>query len=345
MYDFIMKILFTTHYHAFQNPGGGETVLLDTKKALENQGVQVKLFNQWEDKISNYDLIHDFSSLNWRNWQGFKSYGPKLVVTPVMWPDTSLQNVLKHKVKSFLKDVSNNHSPEVNFQAALKIPDAFFCTSKLEAEKISSLYDLNINKFKTISNGIFPSSNFNPDSNFSSKLKFKKYFLYVGRISPLKNVDSIINSILLKNKNLLIIGKPDTLDENYGLEIIKKYQNHPQVQIIDSLPHQSYELLTAYKLAEAVIVASQFETCSMVGLEAGSLGTPVIMTDKGATSEYYQNFVRYMNPDDFSTLNKALDYKWSESERLQLQKHILSNFDFRNIATKLISEYEKVLKV
>ncbi len=338
-----MKILFTTHYHAFQNPGGGETVLLNTKKALEAKGLQVKLFNQWEDKISKFDIIHDFSSLNWRNWEGFKAYGPKLIVTPVMWPNDSFQNKIKENFKYTIKELTQNNSPEVNFHSALKIPDAFFCTSSIEAKKISNLYNLELKKFHIIPNGIFPFSN-TVSKDFLSQLKFQDYFLYVGRISPLKNVNQIIESVLAKNQNLIIVGKPDALDSGYGQNILNRYNNHPNIQFIDSLPHQSSELFSLYQSARALIVASAFETCSMVGLEAASLGTPVIMTSTGATKEYYQDFVSYVDPSNVTTLLNAIDKKWTDIEKLNLKNHILNNYDFKIIAENLLTKYEKVLK-
>ena len=55
-----MKILFNTYYHAFQNPGGGEIVLLKTMEALQRKGIQVELFNKWKTNLREYDLIHNF---------------------------------------------------------------------------------------------------------------------------------------------------------------------------------------------------------------------------------------------------------------------------------------------
>ena len=57
-----MKILFFAYPSAFQAPGGGEVLLLKTKEALESKGIFVKLFDQWNDKLKDYDILHVFGT-------------------------------------------------------------------------------------------------------------------------------------------------------------------------------------------------------------------------------------------------------------------------------------------
>ena len=59
-----MKILFNNSNIGFQHPGGGEVLLLKTKEYLEKAGIKVKLFNPWEDKLNDFDLLHNFGKSN-----------------------------------------------------------------------------------------------------------------------------------------------------------------------------------------------------------------------------------------------------------------------------------------
>ncbi len=340
-----MKILFNTYIHAFQNPGGGETVLLKTKEALEKKGITVDLFDQWKMKISDYDIMHDFSSINWRYWESFKGCGVKLAVTPVQWPNDSFPKPIEEKTKSIIKNVLGYSSPEVNIWNAMRIPDIFFPTTQMEMDKILNYYELPKNtKYKVIYNGIDSPTKIDLEENsFFKKFQINDYLLYVGRISPLKNVEFIIESALATNSKLVLVGTADITDAEYAKKLKEKYQH--KVIFVGALPSQSKILTDAYKGAKALIVASFFETCSLVGLEAGSLGIPVIMTEAGATKEIYQNHVQYINPYQKETLISAIKNISSIGIKdYSLQKYILDNFSWDKVADALITSYLDLLR-
>src|SRR3990167_5426594 len=72
---------------AFQNPGGGETLLLKTKEYLEKMGVEIKLFDLWTDRFKEGDLLHVFGSVKETLglMQSAKSKGAKIVISPIIW--------------------------------------------------------------------------------------------------------------------------------------------------------------------------------------------------------------------------------------------------------------------
>lgn len=339
-----MKILFNTYYHAFQNPGGGEVVLLKTKEALLKRDVQVDLFNPWTHKLKNYDLIHNFATLNFRDWDGFKAYCPKLVVTPVMWPDDSIATCLKEKLKAQIKDMCGMSSSEVNFWNALQRVDHFFPTTNQESERIQKRFGISEKKLTTIYNGVSSPDESQSENCFYEKYKLKEFFLYVGRISPLKNVHLIIDSVIKTGEKIVIIGQSDIVDKKYHEDLIEKYKKNELVYFLGPLPQDSKELNDAYYASKAVVVASHFETCSLVGLEAGIRGIPVIMTNQGATHEVYGNFVDYINPNEPDNLTKSLEIKWSLEKREALKQHIKNNYQWDSIAKRLVSQYEEIIK-
>lgn len=339
-----MKILFNTYYHAFQNPGGGEVVLLKTKEALLKLGVQVDLFDPWKHKLKNYDLIHNFATLNYRDWDGFKAYCPKLVVTPVMWPDDSIATCLKEKLKAQIKDMCGMSSSEVNFWNALQRVDHFFPTTNQESERIQKRFGISEKKFTTIYNGVGSPDESRSENYFYEKYKLKDYYLFVGRISPLKNVHLIIESVIKTGQKIVIIGQSDIVDKKYHEDLIEKYKKNELVYFLGPLVQDSKELNDAYYASKAVVVASHFETCSLVGLEAGIRGVPVIMTNQGATHEVYGNFVEYINPNEPDNITKSLEINWSLEKKEALKQHIKNNYQWENIAKRLVSQYEEIIK-
>lgn len=338
-----MKILFNTHYHAFQNPGGGEVVLDKTMEALLAKGIDVVKFDQWKTKICQFDILHDFSSLSWRNWEGYKKYGVKLVVTPVMWPNTTFLKPQREFAKAGLKNLIGVKSPEVNMWNAMRLPDLFCPTSKMEMDRIMKFFYLRDSaKFKVIHNGLSVKSvEKNRRNSFVEKFGVEDYFLFVGRLSPLKNVHRIIEATLAEGKNLVVIGDADLIDLSYAGNLKNRYSD--KVTFIPHLPHQSDLLFDAFRGAKALIVASLFETCSLVGMEAGALGTPVIMTESGATKEIYSDFVHYVKPLDVYTIQEAIKKVCSETPSDKLRNHIIANYSWDRVADDLINAYSKVL--
>jgi hypothetical protein len=62
-----MRVLFATYSSAFQNPGGGEIVLLSLKRELQTLGHAVELYNPWKHHFADFERIHYFSSVELRS--------------------------------------------------------------------------------------------------------------------------------------------------------------------------------------------------------------------------------------------------------------------------------------
>lgn len=138
----LLKILFNTYSIAFQNPGGGEAIILKLKKALENRGHQVELYNKWEHKIKDFDLIHEFSLLEWQNWNHFKYLNKPLVLTPTAWPRNGFLDILKMRIKSILKQTLQSSSPPYSLYHYLKLPDVICPTTSLRrSETLSTFFN------------------------------------------------------------------------------------------------------------------------------------------------------------------------------------------------------------
>jgi D-inositol-3-phosphate glycosyltransferase len=122
-----------------------------------------------------------------------------------------------------------------------------------------------------------------------------RMLLFVGRIEPLKGIDTLIEAIaLIKEQGLfkdsgicltIIGGDPDVSEEmmtsemarlkelcdRYGLgDLITFLGKHDQ----DTLPYY-------YSAAEVVVMPSQYESFGMVALEAMACGTPVLASEVG----------------------------------------------------------------
>lgn len=169
------------------------------------------------------------------------------------------------------------------------------------------------------------------------------YIIYAGRITPAKGCDEIIDKFLTykqKNRNelkLVLIGKKD-------MEL-------PSVEDIVFLGFVSNEeKLALMREARLFVIASHFESLSIVVLEALSVKTPVLVTEKcevlkghvlrskagfcyntynefeEAINKTYQDNTEYLNMGECGRKYVEDNYSWDKI--IDSMRKIIDNVDF-----------------
>jgi D-inositol-3-phosphate glycosyltransferase len=119
--------------------------------------------------------------------------------------------------------------------------------------------------------------------------------LYVGRIEPLKGIDTLIESMaIMKQRGILDIfpmclavigGDPDVSDEQITAEMERLQAMRESYGIDDMimfLGRQDQDTLQYYySAAEVVVVPSHYESFGLVALESMACGTPVVASETG----------------------------------------------------------------
>jgi D-inositol-3-phosphate glycosyltransferase len=117
--------------------------------------------------------------------------------------------------------------------------------------------------------------------------------LFVGRIEPLKAIDTIFDAVELIRESApcladricvaVIGGDPHDTDDQEMQRLQDLAYNHKRLRgIVDFLGAKEHELLPLYyAAASVVIVPSDYESFGMVALEAMASGTPVIASEVG----------------------------------------------------------------
>ena len=116
--------------------------------------------------------------------------------------------------------------------------------------------------------------------------------LFVGRLEPLKGVDTILDALVLlrerepalfQKTRLVVIG--GSLSDRADTELARLRQLVAALGLegtVEFLGAKGQELLPCYyALASAVIMPSDYESFGMVALEAMASGTPVIASEVG----------------------------------------------------------------
>ncbi|MSQ32235.1 MAG: glycosyltransferase, partial [Dehalococcoidia bacterium] len=112
-----------------------------------------------------------------------------------------------------------------------------------------------------------------------------KVLIYVGRLEPLKGIDTILMATAdvadKSNLKFLIVGgNPDTdVEASRLLGIAKTLKIDHLVTFTGSVPHE--KLATYYSAADVCLVPSYYESFGLVAVEAMACGTPVIASMVG----------------------------------------------------------------
>ncbi|MCE9647368.1 MAG: glycosyltransferase [Chloroflexi bacterium] len=183
-----------------------------------------------------------------------------------------------------------------------------------EATQLRFLYKANDRKLIVIPPGV-DTSHFYPISSDEAKQYIglkpeNRMVLFVGRIEPLKGVDTLIQAMAcldlqetLRPVHLAIIGGEPNATAQDMTEEMTRLQNLCDELCMggmvvflgkrgqDTLPYY-------YSAAEVVVMPSLYESFGMVALEAMACGTPVIASEVGGLGYLVQNgMTGYTVPD------------------------------------------------
>jgi len=174
--------------------------------------------------------------------------------------------------------------------------------------------------------------------NNSSK---NNYFAYLGRVSKEKGVDLFCEAIKEANLNGLVIGDGSELERlkiKYPNIVFTGWKNKSEINM----------LLKDVKVL--VFPSLWYETMGLSALEALSVGIPVIVGDKCATSDYIINnknglIFKSGNKEDLvKKLKECDDEKISKLSENAYKYYWKNPFDKKKYYEELTKYYKQILK-
>jgi glycosyltransferase involved in cell wall biosynthesis len=340
-----LRIAFYVYPTAFQSPGGGEIQLLKTKEHLEKLGAKIKLLDTWNDKLKDFDILHVFGSVKdcLPIMLAAKNAGIKVVLSTICWYSwksalgtygSRTQRALafaRHFAKAYLPFIPSKR------KTMIQISDALLPNSQSEAGQLMSFFGASRDKITVVPNGVEPSfAEANPDA-FTAKFKLKDFILCVGRIEPRKNQLNMIRALKDSPYPLVFVGQVVPHHKNY-YDLCRK-EAGANVHFLDAFEHGSPLLASAYAACNTFLLASWLETPGLAALEAALAGAKIVITEEGATREYFQQFALYAAPNNLSDIRQKTIQAFASSPVPALKKHILENYLWRNTAEKTAEVY------
>ncbi|PCE29037.1 glycosyltransferase [Burkholderia ubonensis] len=326
-----MRILIGSYPWSFDCPGGGERQLCAYYEHLRALGVSVNLFDQWKPEFRKHDVFHFFSVMpgSFQLCEHAKKQGLRLVISPNLW----------------VTEETKYWYPHDEIKRLLAIADRVVVNSKLEAESLARVYELPLERFSVVYNGVedlFLGSADGRDFRSRYGLENQRYLLNVANIEPRKNQLRLIEAVKrFPDLKLVVIGL--ARDEAYRDECFRLAGD--QLIFAGELPYGSPLLHSAYAGCEAFVMPSTLETPSIAALEAAATGAKIVITNVGSTTEYFDDQAEYVAPDSTQSIAEAIDRALQSSGSFELKNRIGQRFTWRAIANDLREVYRSEIDI
>lgn len=189
----------------------------------------------------------------------------------------------------------------------------------------------------------------------------QKNILFVGRVEPLKGIDTLLQAIgrldrycpqILQNVTVTIVGgdpNADTLDA----EMLRLHTLCVELGLTDLVTFvgskDQMTLPNFYAGSEMVVMPSHYESFGLVALESMAMGTPVIASEVGGLAHLVQSGVTgYHVPSrDPKALSCRIYELLSDDERRtqmgECARAYTEIYDWSRIVDKMLTVYEQAL--
>lgn len=217
----------------------------------------------------------------------------------------------------------------------------FHSTSLEETKSIKKFFPNNL---------IFEIPNFIRLAN-RQNMPIKNQILYLGRLHPIKNIESLIRAIKLneeifKRYKIIIAGTGDANYTNFLRKEVSRLRVEDYVKFVGHIEGEKKDQLISE--SKCLVLPSHSENFGMVVVEALAQGTPVIAskyTPWKELVEYNAGFWIEPTPENItSVLKKIVTMTETDYEKMRKNALLLARkYDIRINIHKWLNAYSKVL--
>ncbi len=182
----------------------------------------------------------------------------------------------------------------------------------------------------------------------------ENFILYVGDVTPNKNLPRIIEAISKTNYHLVVVGKAfaneDFDRENVWNKDLKKAKELSlgSKKIISLGFVEDSDLVKIYNIASALVMPSLYEGFGLPILEAMQSGCPVITSKRGSLGEVAMDAALYVDPLSVDSIASGINRVMGDANlRKSLSQAGIKNakkFTWEKTAIETYDVYKSILK-
>lgn len=243
---------------------------------------------------------------------------------------------------------------QIVIKRSIKDARQIFTPSQFARQQIQTQYpDINFEKilvtYEGVDSHLQTSQLTNKDKIFPKYQIKSPYLLYVGSLYPHKNVTSLLKAVKILNQseekiNLVIVSARNAFWQKIK-EQIDQEQIASLVNLAGFVPDQDLALL--YQEAEAFVFPSLMEGFGLPGLEAMSLGCPLIAAKSSCLPEVYGSAALFFDPHQpqsmVQQIKKLIHNKTLRGELIKKGYQQVGHYSWSKCAQETMRGYQKAL--
>ena len=366
-----MKVLFQSRTNLFDAPGGDMVQMLKTKEFLEKQGVTVAISLEFEPDLTDYDLVHLFNLMEpqdiYRQMVNAKKQNKKIALSTIYGLYTEferkarggffqqLANVLSPYQINYIKTIIKHYFEKRFHKGVFKMcykgyyglmkeivdnTTVFLPNSVSEMNRVAAEFKLKDYRFVSIPNAIDKDVFSNTDDSKTNKFaQYKDCIVCAARIEGRKSTLNLVRAVKDTNYTLVLVGKESQNQKKYVQQVHDEAGEN--VVFLGAIPHD--DLRDLYKVAKVHALISWMETPGLSSLEAAVMECNIVVTTKGDTYDYFEDFAFYCEPGDIPSIKKAIDKAYNSSVNPKLKEKILKDYIWERTAEETIKGYNQLL--
>ncbi|MFQ6673252.1 MAG: glycosyltransferase family 4 protein [Fidelibacterota bacterium] len=342
-----MRVTLASYHTVTLRHGGPETQIHQTKKYLEEEGIEVALMDMWQnEEILKCDLFHLFAS-NLGVYDLARYLGPrgiKFVVSPIFFtrrPAWAIRLVCASE--KLVRRFASGLWADYGFARDI-CQWADRCLPNSSDEQALLVRGLGVarDKVVVVPNGVEDRFLDADPEPFYKEYGMKGFILNVGHMGvERKNTLSLIRALSAIDHPAVIIGRVYPSGE--ADLCLKEARRNKNLLIIQGLNHDSPMLASAYAACDVFALPAKFETPGIAALEAALTGARIVITPYGGTKDYFGDMATYVNPYSIGSIRKGIEYALNQDGDERLKSHVQSNFLWQIVAKKTARVYRDVL--
>jgi D-inositol-3-phosphate glycosyltransferase len=313
------------------------------------------------EKGIHYDLIH---SHYWMSGIAAEALSDAWGGTPIIQMFHTLGE-MKNRVARSDEEREGAYRLDGERQVMARV-DRIIAATPAEEAQLEWLYKADMSKVRVIPPGV-DTNHFYPipadeARQYIGLAPDAHMILFVGRIEPLKGLDTLIKAVAcLKVKDLVepvhlavIGGDPDVPVEEMSSEMARVQKMCDELTVgkmVAFLGRRSQDTLPYYySAADVLVMPSHYESFGMVALEAMACGTPVIASQVGGLAFLVQNGVTgyHVTDDDDNELCERLSGLLGNADlKKSLGRNaarVAQDYSWDKITARILTVYQELAK-
>ena len=342
-----MNVCLATYQSAMALKGGPKTQIFQTKRCLEDLGVSVTLFESWSElQKESVDLVHLFGANigTYHLAREIHKLGIPMAVSPIFYtrrPQWFVRSVasVDNLVRGFAHGVWTDYGlvREICEWAGIVLPNTVS-----EAQLVQRGLGIPSGKVVFVPNGVEERFYYADASMFKKKFGLEGFILNVGHIGPeRKNVLRLIRALEKINHPAVIIGRVE--DNDYGRACLAEAKRNPRLLMLESLPHDSELLASAYAACKVFVLPSYYETPGIAAIEAALAGANIVITPKGGARDYFGSEACYVEPSSVELIRHGIISALNRERNDNLRNRMRKEFLWERVGRETLEAYKRVL--